>query len=158
MIQVTNIQDLKTAVNQNGEMVITMNNNDIVIMKMEEYREKILKEDIEKHLLRAEDDIRNGRVRDAKKFLKNGKRNMEYSIKLADQFLEEFEEICDYISNKLKNIDASNRLREKVIDNVLLLENSPKMYTKIEKTDRTERQYRRMVIDNYVILYTIEDI
>lgn len=92
------------------------------------------------------------------KFLKNGKRNMEYSIKLADQFLEEFEEICDYISNKLKNIDASNRLREKVIDNVLLLENSPKMYTKIEKTDRTERQYRRMVIDNYVILYTIEDI
>ena len=25
------------------------------------------------------------------KFLKNGKRNMEYSIKLADQFLDEFE-------------------------------------------------------------------
>ena len=39
MIQVINIQDLKTAVNQNGEMVIAMNNNDIVIMKMEEYRE-----------------------------------------------------------------------------------------------------------------------
>lgn len=92
------------------------------------------------------------------KFLKNGKRNMEYSIKLADQFLEEFEEICDYISNKLKNIDASNRLRKKVIDNVLLLENSPKMYTKIEKTDRTERQYRRMVVNNYVILYTIDDL
>ncbi len=70
MIQVTNIQDLKTAVNQNGEMVITMNNNDIVIMKMEEYREKILKEDIEKHLLRAEDDIRNGRVRDAREVFK----------------------------------------------------------------------------------------
>ena len=83
---------------------------------------------------------------------------MEYSIKLADQFLEEFEEICDYISNKLKNIDASNRLRKKVIDNVLLLEISPKMYTKIEKTDRTERQYRRMVVNNYVILYTIDDL
>ena len=39
-----------------------MNNNDIVIMKMEEYREKLLKEDIEEHLLKAEDDIRNGRV------------------------------------------------------------------------------------------------
>lgn len=65
MIQVTNIQDLKTAVNQNGEMVIAMNNNDIVIMKMEEYREKLLKEDIEEHLLKAEDDIRNGRVKDA---------------------------------------------------------------------------------------------
>ena len=57
-MRVTNIQDLKTAVNQNGEMVIAMNNNDIVIMKMEEYREKLLKEDIEKHLLKAEDDIK----------------------------------------------------------------------------------------------------
>ena len=91
------------------------------------------------------------------KFLKNGKKNMEYSIKLADQFLEEFEEICDYISNKLKNIDASNRLKEKVIYNVLLLENSPKMCTEIEKIDRTERKYRRMVVNNYVILYTIDE-
>ena len=73
MIQVTNIQDLKTAVNKNGEMVIAMNNNDIVIMKMEEYREKILKEDIEEHLLKAEDDIRNGRVRDARKVFKEWK-------------------------------------------------------------------------------------
>lgn len=48
------------------------------------------------------------------KFLKNGKRNMEYRVKLTDQFLDEFEEICDYISNKLKNIDASNRLRDQV--------------------------------------------
>ena len=55
MMQVTNIQDLKTAVNQNGEMVITLNNNDIIIMKMEEYREKLLKEDIEEHLLKAEE-------------------------------------------------------------------------------------------------------
>ena len=73
MIQVTNIQDLKTAVNKNGEMVIAMNNNNIVIMKMEEYREKILKEDIEEHLLKAEDDIRNGRVKDAREVFKEWK-------------------------------------------------------------------------------------
>ena len=70
MIQVENIQDLKTAVNQNGEMVITMNNNNIVIMKMEEYRKKLLKEDLEKNLLKAEEDIRNGRVRDAREDFK----------------------------------------------------------------------------------------
>ena len=91
------------------------------------------------------------------KFLKNGKGNTEYRIKLTDQFLDEFEEICDYISNKLKNIDASNRLREKVIYNILLLENSPRMCTEIEKIDRTERQYRRLVANNYVILYTIDE-
>lgn len=73
MIQVTNIQDLKTAINQNGEMVIAMNNNDIVIMKMEEYNEKLLKKNIEEHLLKSEDDIRNGRVRDARKVFKEWK-------------------------------------------------------------------------------------
>lgn len=73
MMQVTSIQDLKTAVNQNGEMIITMNNNDIVIMKMEEYIEKLLKEDIEKHLLKAEDDIKKGRVRDAREVFKEWK-------------------------------------------------------------------------------------
>lgn len=73
MIQVKNIQDLKTAVHQNGEMVIAMNNNDIVMMKMEEYREKLLKEDIEEHLLKAEDDIRNGRVKDAREVFKEWK-------------------------------------------------------------------------------------
>ena len=82
---------------------------------------------------------------------------MEYRVKLTDQFLDEFEEICDYISNKLKNIDASNRLREKVIYNIFLLENSPRMCIEIENADRSERQYRRLVVNNYVILYTIDE-
>ena len=73
MMQVTSIQDLRTAINQNGEMVITMNNNDIVIMNMEEYREKILKEDIEKSLLKAEDDIKKGKVKDAREVFKEWK-------------------------------------------------------------------------------------
>ena len=73
MQQVTNIQDLKTAVTKNGEMVITIDNNNIVIMNMEEYRKKLMKEDIEKHLLKAEDDIRNGRVRNARDVFKEWK-------------------------------------------------------------------------------------
>ncbi len=82
---------------------------------------------------------------------------MEYKVKLTEGFLEEIEDICEYISNKLKNIDASNRLREKVMYNVLLLENSPKMFVEIEKTDITNRLYRRIAVDNYVVLYTIDE-
>ena len=57
----------------------------------------------------------------------------------------------------LKKKEASDGLRNKIIDNVLLLENSPKMYTEIDNTDRAERKYRRMVVNNYVILYTIDE-
>ena len=31
------------------------------------------------------------------------------------------------------------------------------MCTEIEIADRTERQYRRLVVNNYVILYTIDE-
>ena len=83
---------------------------------------------------------------------------MEYRVKLTAQFLEEFDEIIDYISSQLKNIDASNRLREKVTNNILLLTQRSTVCTGIEKTDRTERQYRRMIVNNYVILYTIDEL
>ncbi len=73
MQQVTNIQQLETAINQNGEMVISKDNNNIIIMNMDEYRNKILEKDIEKHLLKAEDDIRNGRVKDAREVFKEWK-------------------------------------------------------------------------------------
>ena len=52
-------------------------------MKMEEYREKILKEDIEEHLLKAEDDIKNGRVRDAREVFKEWTEKNKIYIKLS---------------------------------------------------------------------------
>ena len=82
---------------------------------------------------------------------------MGYNIQLTDEFLEEIDEICDYIAINLKAIDASNRLREKIAYNVLLLEKSPRMFPKIEKMDKTERQYRRITVNNYCILYTIDE-
>ena len=71
---------------------------------------------------------------------------MEYNIQLTEEFLGEFEEISDYISKKLKAIEASNRLRAKVMYSILLLEKSPKMFEEIEKINKTERQYRRIVV------------
>ena len=82
---------------------------------------------------------------------------MEYEIVISETCLEEIEESCDYIEKVLKAEQASNRLREKVMYNVLLLEESPKMHPAIEKINKTERQYRRIVVNNYVILYTIDE-
>ena len=82
---------------------------------------------------------------------------MKYNIKLTATFLEEVDEICRYISIRLKAIDAAKRLREKIAYNILLLESSPKMFTEIEKTEKTARKYWRIVINNYVVLYTIDE-
>ena len=74
MQQVTNIQAIENATNQFGDVVVSRNNrNKLVFMSMEEYNKKKLKKDIEEHLLKAEDDIRNGRTRDAREVFKEWK-------------------------------------------------------------------------------------
>ena len=66
MRQVNSIREIEEVLDENGEMVIGKNNkNNVVIMSMEEYREKMLRENIEKSLLESEQDIENGRVKDA---------------------------------------------------------------------------------------------
>ena len=80
---------------------------------------------------------------------------MEYEIVISDTCLEDIEENCYYIQRVLKAEQASKRLREKIIETIRILKDSPKIYAKMEKTDRAGRDYRRIVIDNYVIIYTI---
>lgn len=53
------IKEMETAV---------IKNNNVIVMSKEE-----LKKDIEEHLLKAEDDIRNGRVRDAREVFQEWK-------------------------------------------------------------------------------------
>ena len=53
------IKEMQTAVSKN---------NNVIVMSKEE-----LKKDIEEHLLKAEDDIRNGRVRDAREVFQEWK-------------------------------------------------------------------------------------
>lgn len=78
MQQVTSIKDLEKAISENGEMIISKTNDKIVIMDLKEYKEKLLSKDIEKHLLKAEDDIKNSRVRDAREVFKEWK--VKYGI------------------------------------------------------------------------------
>lgn len=82
---------------------------------------------------------------------------MEYKIKFTEKFLEDIEDICKYICRKLKSDKAANALRIKVIRNIENLAIAPKMYSKLEISDRLKMKFRKMIIDNYVIIYTIDE-
>lgn len=61
MQQLTNIQEIETAVNKYGEIVICKNNkNNVIVMSMEEYNRRTMKEDIIKKLKKSEEEIENG--------------------------------------------------------------------------------------------------
>lgn len=71
MQQLTNLKEIESAVNQYGEIVISKNNkNNVVVMSMEEYKKKMLDEEIERKILKSEEDYNNGRVRKAEDVFK----------------------------------------------------------------------------------------
>lgn len=80
-----------------------------------------------------------------------------YEIEFTEDARDEIREIYEYISKNLINEDAAKRLMSKMRKNVMDLAESPKIYVKTEKKDRMKREFRRMVVDNFVILYIIDE-
>lgn len=79
MQQLTNLQELEMAVNLNGEVIVTKNNkNNVILMSMEEYKKSLIKDKIKNNLIKAEEDIKLGRVRDAEEVFKEW--NAKYGI------------------------------------------------------------------------------
>ena len=73
MQNLTNLKEIETAVEQYGEVVVSKNEeNNVIVMSMEEYKKRKLELDkiIEKHLLKSEDDIKMGRTRKAREVFK----------------------------------------------------------------------------------------
>lgn len=82
--------------------------------------------------------------------------NYNFDIEFTEECIEEMKEIYNYISTQLKEDKAAKRLIATVNERVLNLSENPERYMKIGKVDRLKREYHRMVVKNYVVLYTID--
>ncbi len=81
----------------------------------------------------------------------------QYKVIITPTAYKEINKIYDYITEELCAENAAKRLMEKVEQEVQRLKHAPQIYTKIEKIDELKRNYRRIVINNYTILYTIDE-
>ena len=62
-MQNINIQEVETAMNKYGDIVLTKNDkNNVIVLSVEQYKEKLLDEEIEKKLLKAEKQIEEGKT------------------------------------------------------------------------------------------------
>lgn len=83
-------------------------------------------------------------------------KNEPFEVEFTNECIEEITEIYEYISNNLKEENAAKRLMTEVTDRVLDLADEPELYMKIGKVDKLKREYHRIVVKNYVVLYTID--
>lgn len=82
--------------------------------------------------------------------------NKEFEVEFTNECIEEMDGIYEYISNNLSENNAAKRLMKEVTNKVLNLKKAPELYMKIGKNDRLKREYHRMIVKNYVVLYTID--
>lgn len=79
-----------------------------------------------------------------------------YEVILTDIAKEELEDIYDYIYKNLCAEKAANSLMDKIERKIMLLETNP--YSCIEVCIKPHNElYRKLVVDNYVILYQVEE-
>lgn len=82
----------------------------------------------------------------------------KFKIIFTKEFQEDIKEIHNYISIVLKEKESADRLISKVLERVSDLRESPRLYMKIGKFNiynGLQRVYRRMIVNNYIILYTV---
>ena len=62
-MQAINMQEVETAINKYGDIVLTKNEQDnVIVLSIEQYKEKLLDEEVEKKLLKAEKQIEGGKT------------------------------------------------------------------------------------------------
>ena len=82
---------------------------------------------------------------------------MQYKIEYLPKAVEDLQSIVNYIMNTLKSPQAANDFIELLDETILKLENYPKFYEIYKPYKELEFIYRRIIIKNYVVFYTIID-
>ncbi len=80
-----------------------------------------------------------------------------YKIVFTNDSIAEMDAIYNYISRKLYAPNSAKKLMEKVEEEVQSLKYMPQRYVVIKKFPQIDMEYRRIVIKNFVIIYTISE-
>jgi len=81
----------------------------------------------------------------------------KYKVVISATCRNEIKNICKYIEDSLFAYNASKNLLKKLDKAISNLEEYPEMYKTIKKYRDVNLEYRNIVIDNYIILYTISE-
>lgn len=82
---------------------------------------------------------------------------MKNRIYYSPEALKDLEEICDYITEVLCNLTAANKIVERILKKIDLLEDFSEMGTKLTSLIGIENDYRFLTSGNYLIFYRAEE-
>lgn len=83
--------------------------------------------------------------------------NNKFIIYLTNTFKKEFNKIIRYLKYTLDEELIANRLYKKVIKEISSLNFMPERYSKINITYNKTRNLRKVLIDNYIVIYEVNN-
>ena len=81
--------------------------------------------------------------------------NEQYKVVFTNTCKQEIENIYNYISKNLYSPKAARKFMSNIEKVASILKSMPRLYRIIKKPRGVSFNYRRVVINNYVLIYTI---
>lgn len=81
----------------------------------------------------------------------------EWKILLTPEFKQELKDIYRYIANVLLSVDSAKRQTLKIIERIENLNEMPAKFSLVEKEPWRSRGLRKMVVDNYIVFYLVNE-
>ncbi len=81
----------------------------------------------------------------------------KYQISWSPQAYKDLKEIYNYISNTLKEKNIAKKITSKLLKSILNLSYLPERYPKISNFNDNSKNIRKMLVDNYIIIYEIHN-
>lgn len=82
---------------------------------------------------------------------------MSYELIIADMANYQLKVIIEYMCNKLYNEQAAKNFIDKLQEKYNKVSTNPYIYEASRDTRLEEKGYRKIVIDNYVIMYVVNE-
>ena len=83
--------------------------------------------------------------------------NMSYNVIISDEAHNDIDSVLDYILNALKNPIAAKNLLGKIEAAYTDLSDNPFMYAYCTDSRLQSDAYRKVVINNYVMVYRVDE-
>lgn len=82
---------------------------------------------------------------------------MTYKLVTTQAFVDDLDEVLNYISFKLLNPSAAQRLLADVTDKISLIDDNPLLFPLYHDDKIAKRGYRYTVVSNYLLFYRIDE-
>ena len=83
--------------------------------------------------------------------------DIKYEIIVSEKAKHEIDDIYRYISKSLMAEKAAENLVNKIERSILQLEAMPKLGSRLEIYKLKKYTYRKLIINNYIVLYRIDE-